>query len=129
MYIFYLGLILISLAGMVFVLASKIFEMQTGKMGALTRASVNMDPRIFHSIQSTKLFFSKLNFGNFQRFFNIASGYLFHAFGTVGLFVAKHYGNFTRRIKGKKILKGGGVVSFFLKDVSESREEDKKDGK
>jgi len=126
MHIFYLGLILFSLVGMVYVLASKIFEMQTGKTGVLTRASATLDPRIFHNIQSAKLFFSKLNFGNLQKFFGVASGYLFHAFGTVGLFVAKYYGNFTRRIKGKKILKGGGVVSFFLKDVAESKE-DRKD--
>jgi hypothetical protein len=127
MYIFYLGLILTSLAGMAWVLFSKIFEMQTGRVGFFTRVSVDLDPRIVRDVRTVRFFILRhVNLGNVKRVLTLVSGYLFHAFGTVGLFVAKHYGNFTRQIRGKKFIKGGGVVSFFLKNVAESKEESEK---
>lgn len=125
MYLFYFGLILFSLAGIVYVLASKIFEMKTGKPGLFTRMSASADPHILRTIETATLFTSRVNLRNVQRVLTFASGHLFHAFGTAGLFVAKHYGNFTSRVRGKKFLKSGGVVSFFLKDVAESKEENK----
>lgn len=127
MHFFYLGIILFSLAGMTYMLASKIFEMKTGKTGLLTRASVIADPHIFRKVEEIKSTISRANLENARRVLRFVSKYLFHAFGTVGLLVAKHYGNFASRIRGKKFLKGGGVASFFLKDVAESKGEDKKD--
>lgn len=125
MYLLYPILILLSSAGIVFVLVAKALELKTGRAGILARASIVCDARIRVVVEQAKDFLSHITIPNSKRVFTLAAAHLFHAFGTAGLFVSKYYGRFTSRVKGKKFLKGGGVVSFFLKNVAESKGEKK----
>ncbi len=125
MYLFYLVPILISCAGMIFLVFSKVFEIKTGKAGAFAKVSVAADP-IFHQHKTTiRTFFSHVTKSNILKVVRFCIFNLFHIFGTIGLFISKHYTHLISRIRGKRFLKGHGPVSFFLKDVAESKSEEK----
>ena len=125
MTMFYLITIIVSLVGMVFVITAKIAELKSGRESVFSRLSVSCDS-IFHQyLLRINEFVSKFNLLNFKRILRILNHFLFHIFGTVGFFVSKHHANLKSRLNGKKNLRGKGVVSFFLKDVAESKEERK----
>ncbi|MDO8482725.1 MAG: hypothetical protein Q7S86_02820 [bacterium] len=115
--------ILFSAIGMVLVVGFKISEIKTGKSGALARASITADPHLRRKIDAGKKVFRHVNTTNIRKILGFAVEKLFHIFGTAGLFVSKHHARSMRWIKGRKYIKGGGVVSFFLKNVAESKEE------
>jgi len=125
MYIVYLILVLLSFAGVIFVLAAKIIELRTGTAGFFSRLSVSTDPSLRRAIEKIKFLLSHFNASNARKILTTGAHSLFHIFGTIGLFVSKYYGRFTSRLNGKRNLSGGGVVSFFLKNVAESKEEKK----
>ena len=114
--------ILFSVIGMVLVVGLKIFEIATGKSGALAKVSGVSDPIFFRMIVVGNKVFRYVSTTNIRKILGLAVKKLFHIFGIAGLFVAKHHARFARWIKGRKYLKGGGVVSFFLKNVAESKE-------
>ncbi|MBI2476011.1 MAG: hypothetical protein HYV67_02100 [Candidatus Taylorbacteria bacterium] len=125
MHFFYLIVISLSFAGAVFVLAAKIVEIKTAKAGFLSRWSAAADPALRLKLEKIKFFLAHFNEANVRKILTMGTHGLFHLFGTAGLFVAKHYGRFASRLNGKRFLKGGGVVSFFLKNVAESKEKKK----
>ena len=126
MHIFYLIIILLSLVGMIFVVKAKHVEITSGKGGFFSRLSDLADPVLSQYIEKIHFFISKLNAVNIRKVLIVLTHNLFHISGTVGIFVSEHYKKFKSRLNGKKDLHGGGVVSFFLKDVAESKE-DRKD--
>lgn len=119
---FYLILILLSTAGVAFVLGSKIIEMKTGKIGPLGRLSVFADPLIKQKINLAAESVSKVNKSRVEKFLKEGLYAVFHVFGVAGVFISKYYSRFTSWVRGKKFLKGDGVVSFFLKGMAESKE-------
>ena len=118
-------LVLFSVVGMVFIVGYKIIEIKTGKSGTLARVSTVIDPFLRKSIDAGKRVFGHANATNTRKVLRTVVETLFRAFGTAGLFVSKYYVRFLRWIKGRKYIKGGGVVSFFLKNVAESKGEKK----
>ena len=125
MYLFYLVIILLSSAGMLFILAAKFSEIKTGEVGFFVRLSASCDPTFRHHIEKTRLFLSHFNGTNAGKVFTIGAHKLFHIFGIAGLFVSKYYKRLTNRVNGKRALKNKGVVSFFLKNMSESKPKEK----
>ncbi len=103
---------------------SKIMEIKTGRPGILGRASASCDPIIRQKLLKLKDFLTHINAENLKKLLRFGAYHVFYIFGTVGLFVSKYYGNFLAFVKGKQFLKKGGVVSFFLKDVAESKKKD-----
>src|SRR3989338_3236369 len=116
-------LVLFSVVGMVLIVGYKIIEIKTGKSGTLARVSTVTDPFLRKSIDAGKRVFGHANATNTRKVLRTVVETLFRAFGTAGLFVSKYYVRFLRWIKGRKYIKGGGVVSFFLKNVAESKGE------
>ncbi len=117
--------ILLSVAGLVLLVGLKMSEIKTAKPGALARWSSVADPLILRKLEMGKEVLGQANRTNTRKVLAVAAERLFHIFGTAGLFVSKHYTRFKNWVKGKKFLKGGGVVSFFLRNVSESKGEKK----
>ncbi len=112
---------------MTFLVGLKISEIKSGKASFVARASLSIDPLFRNQIEKAKGLIARFNKSSFERFFRVILLNIFHAFGTAGLFVSKQYKKVMERIRGKRFLKTGGIVSFFLKNVSESKAEDKKD--
>jgi hypothetical protein len=108
-------------------LSLKIVEIKTGRLTPLGRLSVVADPFLSHYVRKGRIFAFKLNIKNIRKFLAIMSHGVFHVVGTAGLFVSKHYKELAEKLNGRKKLENRGVVSFFLKDVAESREENKND--
>ena len=104
---------------------AKVLELKTGKPQALAKLGALADPFIRRRIDTGRKIFGRAGAVNVRRFFLILSNTLFHLFGITGLFVSKHYGRYSSWVKGRKFLKGKGTVSFFLRNVSESKEEKK----
>jgi|GEM_PF-3217844 len=125
MHIFYLIIIILSFTGIIFVLGAKIFEIRTGKTGILYRLSAFVDPTLRRQQEKTKFFLAHFNIPNVRKILTTGTHSLFHVFGIAGLFVSKHHKRITSRLNGKRNLSGGGVVSFFLKNVAESKEENR----
>jgi hypothetical protein len=123
MTIFFLIVVLISFFGILFLLAAKFFEIRTGQVSAFGRLSVSVDPKLRRFVEKVKSFLSMLTFANLKSAITLGSHNLFHIFGTTGLFVSKHYKRITNRVNGQRTIKSGGVVSFFLKHVAESKED------
>ena len=124
--VIYFTLIILSVAGMGVLIGSKVREIKTGRPGFSTRASLSLDEPIHRKISEYKSWFAHVNKSNAEKLLKFAVYTLFHAFGTAGLFVSKHYSALMTKIKSRKSVKTGGVVSFFLKNVAESKD-DKKD--
>lgn len=120
-----LTLILFAVAGLVFIVGTKISEIKSGKSGTLARFSMVVDPILRRRLDAGVRLCGNVNVANTRRILGSAAMGLFHIFGTVGLFVSKHYVRATRWVKGRKYIKGRGVVSFFLKSVAESKGEKK----
>ena len=124
---FNLVLILVSSAGILCIVVAKIVEIKTNRPGVLSRSSAAGDPIVRRKIEMIQALVSRFNKSTFESFFKIVAYAVFHIFGTAGLFLSKHYGRFTRWVRGKKFLKGGGAVSFFLKGMAESKGEKKEE--
>lgn len=123
MTLFFLALILISSLGIAFILGSKVYEAKSAQAGVMSRASLYMDHKLNNFFDSVASFISEINHANARKTFVTLSHGLFHIFGTAGLFVSKHHKIFKEKIvNGHGTIKKKGVVSFFLKDVAESRE-------
>lgn len=122
MYFFYGILVVGSFVGMTFMVFLKMFEMRTGKEAIFAKASVKADPHIRRTLKILFELALHINLTSLRKIVSLLTHLMLHLFGTIGLFVAKYYGMLTSRLRGKKLIKGGGIVSFFLKDVSESRE-------
>lgn len=129
MYILYITLLIISCAGIFFILASKISEIKNGQTGVFGRLSASADPMFRRLVGRTRAVIGELTVANVKKILTAGSHGLFHIFGTAGLFVSKHHKRLTSRVNGKREIKGGGVVSFFLKRVAESSEEKKDEQK
>jgi len=121
MNLLFLIIIIVSLVGIYFLLWGKITELRNGNVGLLGKISSVTDQKIYVCIRYSMIFASRFNVGALRKYLYHLSNGLFHIFGTLGLFVSKYYSNFVNSMNGKRPLKGRGVVSFFLKDVSESR--------
>jgi len=120
----YFFLIIFSAVGIVFLIVSKSIEIRTGKVSWFGNKSVSYDPIVRRKLGTTKVFVSRINSIGTKNFLIARVQNLFQVFGMTGLFVSRYYGKIKSRIKGRKVLKGGGVVSFFLKDVAESKSEE-----
>ncbi|KKW09464.1 MAG: hypothetical protein UY44_C0001G0029 [Candidatus Kaiserbacteria bacterium GW2011_GWA2_49_19] len=116
-------LILFSTLGLFFIVGMKVSEVNTGKSGMFARISGISDPILRRKLDAGSKVLGYINASNIRRFLRFFTSSLFHVFGTAGLFVSKHHVSFMRWIRGRRYIKGGGVVSFFLKNVSESKEE------
>lgn len=79
-----------------------------------------------HWVEKIKYFVSHFNVSNAKKVFTTGAHGVFHVFGTAGLFVSKHHKRLTNRVNGQRTIKSGGVVSFFLKHVAESKGEEGK---
>lgn len=112
---------------MVLLVVSKNLEMRNGKTSLLGGLGAFSDPLIQRVILICRYLILKLKSISFKDFFTARIQNLFQIFGTIGLFVSKYYDKLKSRARGRKVLKGKGVVSFFLKDVAESKEEERKD--
>lgn len=126
--IFYMVVMLVSLLGMFFVFGLKISELRGNHNVLLSGISAKGDPIISKWITACKWLAGNINFNNVKKLSVFVSHNIFHIFGVVGLFVHKHYKNFAEKIKGKRLLKDSDnrePVSFFLKDVAESRGENR----
>ncbi|MEK7574740.1 MAG: hypothetical protein AAB511_00720 [Patescibacteria group bacterium] len=126
MYIPYLVLLIISFVGIIFILVNKILEIKNGSTSSLTALSSSFDPQCRNTIEKSRLFLSRINVANLKKILATIAHSIFHVFGTAGLFVSKHHKRLTNRLDGKRELNGRGVVSFFLKHVKESKEENDK---
>lgn|SRR3989338_4552191 len=130
MLIFYLVVMSVSLFGMFIIFGMKISELRGNRNILLSRISAKADPNISKWITSCRWLVGNINFNNVKKLSVFVSHNIFHIFGIVGLFVNKHYMNLAGKVRGRRFLKSLGnrePVSFFLKDVAESKEEDKKD--
>lgn len=126
MYIPYIVLVIISFVGIIFILTSKIAEIKNGNTGIINRLSVSAEPKLRHLVEKTRAILSELNMRNLKKVLTVGSHGLFHLFGTAGLFVSKHHKRLTNKVNGKRELKSGGVVSFFLKRVAEAEKKEEK---
>lgn len=95
--------------------------MKNGKLGFLGKLSAFLDPLLRKKLADCHALLKHVHERNVRKVARAAADGVFHVFGTAGLFVSKHYENIRSRVRGKKSLKTGGVVSFFLKNVSESK--------
>lgn len=100
--------------------------MNSGKVGHLAKLSVYVDPALHKKIVGGKEILRYVNWTNIRKVANIAIHNLFHLFGVAGLFVSKYYEKIKSLVRGKKTIKTGGVVSFFLKNMAESSKEKEK---
>lgn len=119
---FVFALIVFSAAGIALLLALKVREPVGDGSGILARGSAAVDPLLRRCAEAARRLRGCANGANAKRAASIGSAKLFHACGLCGLFISKHYHAFTGWVGGKRLLKRGGIVSFFLKDVAESKE-------
>jgi len=127
MLFFHLAIIIFSLTGIFFLIGAKIFEIRNGKLSFLNRLSVFADPTVRLCLEKINYFISQFNKEKIGNFVLTALRKIFYIFGIVGLFISKYHKSFVNAINGKRFLKHRGVVSFFLKNVTESKREEKKD--
>lgn len=118
-------LILIALSSLsiLFLILSKISEIKSGKASTLVKSLADYDPAVKKVAESVRVTISSWNLARVINLLKHLSFKIFHYFGTVGLYISEHYSRISSRIRGKKEIKGGGVVSFFLKNMSESERE------
>jgi len=109
--------------GLGVIIGLKMSELKTGKSGVLSRLSSFADPILRRKLETGKVILGHANFTNVGKVFGVVAENLFHIFGTAGLFISKHYARFMCWIRGRKYIRGGGVVSFFLRNVAESKGE------
>lgn len=114
---------IISLIGIVSVFGFKYFETKSGQPGVLTKASVGFDPKISHVVHKGKQVLVRVQKIPVGAAVNTGTNYVFNIFGTVGLFLSKYHKQFKNN---ERSISKKGVVSFFLKDVAESRAEGEK---
>lgn len=107
------------------IIGLKMLEIKTGKLGMFARLNVLVYPILSPKLDVGGKIFGMVNGSNTRKVLAVVAKGLFHVFGTAGLFISKYYIRLTRVIKGKKYINRGGVVSFFLRDVAESKEERK----
>ena len=117
----YLILIVLSFSGIIWVLGSKMLEVGNGREGTFTRLSASSDRAIEEKIAVIWGFVMHANPRNLKRLANFLTAGIFHVFGVAGIHVSKYYTRATRWVRGQRALKKNGVVSFFLKDVAESK--------
>lgn len=118
-------LIIFSGFGLALIVSLKISEIRSGVPGLLAKLSDFSDSALKRKLESGKFFLGYANRTNARKVLGAVAGKLFHVFGTVGLFVSKRHASFMLWIKGRKFFKSRGVVSFFLKNVAESKGEEK----
>ena len=117
--------ILLSVAGLVTILGLKVGEVKTGKSEALVRLNISIGPIVRRNLLLWQGLVEQTNIANLRKMFSFATDGMFHIFGTFGLVVAKQYSRFKKWVGGRKYIKGRGVVSFFLRNVAESKGEKK----
>ncbi len=125
--LFLLIVIVFSSVAIIFAVLSKNSEIQTGKGSFFSKFLTSHDRKIVFLTGEIKKILFHLNGRNIVKVFRSAAFGSIHFFGMVGLFLSKYYAKLSNRIKGKKFIKEGGVVSFFLKNMSESKGEEKED--
>lgn len=125
MAIFYLIVTAFSASVMSVLVWAKIFELKTGKQGFLTRLSNMADPALYKMINAAERTLGLVNGENTRKVLGVTTVKLFHVFGTAGLFVSKYHSRCKEWIRGRKHIKHKGIVSFFLKNVAESKGEKK----
>ncbi|MCR4311261.1 MAG: hypothetical protein NUV54_01700 [Candidatus Taylorbacteria bacterium] len=119
---FYLLIILLSTAGISALVYAKIVEIRTKKQGTLSRLSTAWDPTLRKKVERLADISSRITTVNIRKVAVWLGGWIFHLFGTAGLFVSKLYARMTKSVRGVRSLdKKKGAVSFFLRDVAESR--------
>lgn len=96
-------------------------EVSSGREGTFTRLSASSDQVIEDKIKVVWSFLMRVNPTNLKRLTNFLTTGIFHVFGVAGIHVSKYYTRVTRWIRGQRALNKSGVVSFFLKDVAESK--------
>ena len=118
--------IFFSVTGLVLIVGLKILEIKTGKPKVLAWLSDIVDPIMRQKLDIGRRVVGHANATNTRKILGFVAVQLFHVFGTVGVFVSRYYNRSMQWIKGRKKIKGGGVVSFFLKNVAESKEDSEK---
>ncbi|MES2087868.1 MAG: hypothetical protein V4467_02635 [Patescibacteria group bacterium] len=119
MYILDLSVIIVSTIGGLSLFLVKFFEIKSGQPGVLTRVSLFADPTFSAFGSKLRRFWLELENFPFRKVLHQFIQGVFHLFGVTGLFIAKYHKQF---INSKRQINEKGVVSFFLKDVAESRE-------
>ncbi len=129
MYLLYISIIVFSLAGMALVLFLKMREIETGQSGFLGRLSVAGDEKIKNTLLRFESFVGRINLENIRAAAKVAAVIFSHALDAVIVFVRELYERISHKLATKlrerPVGKNGknGVVSFFLKNVSESSKE------
>lgn len=127
MIFFPLTAIILSGFGILFLVLERVLEVRNGRLGFFAKISSSTDDFFSEYFKLGQEFLEKFSLKGFKKIFSIISRGLFYIFGVIGLFVSKYYSIFLSRVNGRKILKNRGVVSFFLKDVAESKGKEKRE--
>lgn len=123
--LFPLIVIIVSASAIALILCLKVIELRTGAPGFFSHLSLHCDGVIQRKTKEVKMFISARSFGSVLRALHLFLVKALSFAGLVGGLVLRKCRKVAARIRGERSVKGGGVVSFFLKNMSESKGEDK----